>query len=86
MLARNAQHQATNPPAEAERHILSDFLKDHAEPSKLLPGRMCAARRIFSCPSCGDEADEPQHGVGGRCQTCLLRWVSYGNMLYIWRV
>lgn len=74
----------TNPPANAECFSASDFRRYTKKISKLVHGADCDGPTIFNCPRCAREHPDPEHGIGGECTSCDLKWVVYGNALYIW--
>lgn len=69
-----------------EKFLRSDFVKViPGEPSKILQGRDQIGGEKFNCPKCDAGAKAPVHGIMDICKNCALHWVSYGNVLYVWR-
>lgn len=72
-------------PAGAEQHLRSDFVKRvPGEMSSILPGKRLPDTETFLCPWCCAEAKPPEHGEHTGCTKCNLRWVAFGNALYLW--
>ena len=73
-------------PPDAEHHVRSDFVTyKPAKPSALFPGRFLPREEEFKCPACGSPSEPPAHGQYSGCDHCVLRWVSFGNDLTMWR-
>lgn len=72
-------------PKEAERFTRSDFITFKPGPaSKILPRKSLPEVEEFFCPACGIDNPPPVSTADG-CRRCDLRWVAYGNALYLWR-
>ncbi len=75
-------------PKNAERLVLSECVgsENYTVPSKWLEGRMITkTKETYVCPCCYSDAEVPQHGVEDLCRNCNLKWVAFGNALYVWR-
>jgi len=72
-------------PPEAELFLVGDFMREkEPTPSRILKNRFQVQERLFHCPRCGLEREEPEHARDGKCRGCNLRWRAYGNALWIW--
>ena len=66
-----------------ELHTLSDFLTYPDAPSQIVPGKRHQLDPVFYCPKCGNETTEPEHGVHDSCDGCGLKWIAFGNAIYL---
>jgi hypothetical protein len=74
------------PPLDAEQHLRSDYVQHEPGPmSDIIPGKRLSSVEKFKCPLCCTDAPPPEHGHYTGCTSCDLKWVSFGNALYLWR-
>ena len=69
-------------PEGAVQHLRSDYGRTRYKRSRWILGKKL--KEYYQvCPRCHDEV-EMEHGVPGGC--CDLKWVAFGNGLWLWRI